>query len=257
MIPKIIHYCWFGGKKKPPLLKACIKSFNKIGGGYQVIEWNETNCNLEENAFVKKMYDEKRYAFVSDYFRLKALHEMGGIYFDTDVIVYKRFDKLLAADFFCGFIYDCALGTAVIGARKNSPIIENLLEIYRKNLYGDDVVNNGVFTQYFYHQVKGFRLNGKRQSLKTETGEQIEIFPKETFETGKRLGRSYSLHFADGSWHPNGKKTSYKVKILAAKLPVNLMSIRQHKKANCYMKQDGEYQRWYYETIKTDVKRIR
>lgn len=79
MIPKIIHYCWFGKSRKPYLLKKCIKSWKKLErAGYRIIEWNESSCDMEENPFVKKMYGQKKWAFVSDYFRLKRLYEMGG-----------------------------------------------------------------------------------------------------------------------------------------------------------------------------------
>lgn len=202
-----------------------------------------------------KKYQKGKFAFVSDYFRLKALLEYGGIYFDTDVLIYRKFDKLLSTDFFCGYIYDCALGTAVIGAKKGSNVIKDLIDRYFMDMKGKDIVNNGIVTEYFYQCMKGFRLNGKRQSLVTDAGERVEIFPKEAFETGKVIGRSYSLHFADGSWHSTGRKTSYKIKILAAKLPVNIMSMRQHKKANCYMMHDGKYQGWYRKTVKQGNKR--
>lgn len=237
-------------KRKAPAVAGVHQKLEKIRGGYRVIEWNETNCDIQENKFVEDKYREGKYAFVSDYFRLKALCEYGGIYLDTDVIIYRDFENLLSADFFCGYIYDCALGTAVIGAKKGSGIIKDLIDRYRSDMQGKDIVNNGIVTEYFYECVKGFCLNGKRQSLVTEAGERVEIFPKEAFETGKVVGRSYSLHFADGSWHSNGRKTSYKIKILAAKLPVNVMSIRQHRKANRYMTCDGKYQRWYWKAVK-------
>lgn len=252
MIPKAIHYCWFGKGQKPELLQGCIKSWDKLKrSGYEIVEWNEDNCDLNTNSFVSKMYEMKKYAFVSDYFRLRALYECGGIYLDTDVYVYKNFDSLLECDLFLGYIYDCALGTAVIGSSKGNSIIGNFLSFYDKNINEDDCVNNGLVSEYFYENVPNFCLCGKRQSIVLPNGENLEIYPKETFEMGKVLGGGYfTLHFSDGSWGSGQKKHSAKSKILAARMPiVNIMSFRNHQKARRFMQHDGKYQRIYREEI--------
>ncbi len=248
MIPKILHYCWFGRGEKSELLSACIASWAKLEKcGYTIREWNEDNCDINENKFVKRMYDENKYAFVSDYFRLRALTEYGGVYLDTDVWVYKPFDDLLSCDLFLGYIYDCALGTAVIGASKGNTLVSDLLRCYDDIDENGDVVNNGLVTEYFYRNVQEFRLNGRRQSLTSSCDETIEIYPKEEFEAGRVIGCSHTLHFADGSWGSHEKKTPSKIKVIAARLPVNVMSIQQHRKANAYMKRAGRFQRWFYE----------
>lgn len=249
MIPKIIHYCWFGGTAKPPLVSACIKSWKKRND-YEVVEWSENNCNVRENEFVSKFYDEKKYAFLSDYFRLKALYDRGGIYLDTDVYAYRSFDDLLGggSDIFLGWIYDCALGTAVIGASAKSALIGELLNMYNARSYGDDIVNNGIVTDYFLDYVPGFLLNGKRQTIDYK-GERIDIYPKEEFETGKVFGRSHTLHFADGSWHRTKKQIPAKWKLLAARMPINIMAMKQKKKADTFMTRQGKYQAIYNETV--------
>ena len=84
MIPKIIHYCWFGKKPKDYMAKACIASFNIIGTG-KIIEWNEDNCTFDENGYVQAAYKANSYAHVSDYYRLKRLYEYGGIYLDPQI----------------------------------------------------------------------------------------------------------------------------------------------------------------------------
>ena len=89
MIPKIIHYCWFGGKEKPKEVNDYILTWKKVLPDYQVIEWNESNVDLDFNRYVKEAYGKKKYAFVSDVCRLYALKEMGGVYLDTDVEVLK------------------------------------------------------------------------------------------------------------------------------------------------------------------------
>ena len=96
----------------------------KNGGGYEVIEWNETNCDLQCNNYIKKAVEYKNWAFVSDYFRLRALYEFGGIYLDTDVEVYKSFDDLLNKKGFVGYMHDALIGTAVLGFEKENLFIK-------------------------------------------------------------------------------------------------------------------------------------
>lgn len=245
MIPKIIHYCWFGGREYSPLIKACMRTWKKLEQkGYIIKEWNESNCDLSENLYVKQMYAKKRYAFVSDYFRLKALYEEGGIYLDSDVFVYKNFDDLLDCDLFMGYIYDCALGTAVIGAKKNCKIIKNLLEGYSE-IGTEEIINNGLVTEYFHNSIDGFVLNGKRSSI-IHQGERIEIFSKDEFEAGKIMGRSHTLHFCDNSWNDKiKKKVNFRLKLFCCRLPINLVSYRRHRFAEKYLREDGKYQSWY------------
>ena len=102
-IPKIIHYCWFGEKEMPKVEKNYIEGWKKICPDYKIMCWNETNVNLQENLYVSQAYKSKKYAFVSDYFRIKALYEYGGIYLDTDVELLKSFDDLLFLNGFTGF----------------------------------------------------------------------------------------------------------------------------------------------------------
>lgn len=112
-IPKIIHYCWFGGKPIPDSLQKCIDSWEKLEG-YTIMRWDESNCSFDENEFVRKTYAEKQLGFIGDYYRLKAVYEYGGIYLDTDVKVYKSFDPLLQHQAFLNFIFDCSVGLSLI-----------------------------------------------------------------------------------------------------------------------------------------------
>ena len=92
-IPKIIHYCWFGKKEKPEIVKKCINSWTDKLKEYEIIEWNEDNFEMNSNRFITEAYRLGKYAFVSDYVRLYALYEYGGIYLDTDVEIYKEFSE--------------------------------------------------------------------------------------------------------------------------------------------------------------------
>ena len=104
MIPKIIHYCWFGGGPKPKSVEKYIRSWKKYCSDYEIIEWNEDNFDISSSPlYVKQAYAAKKWAFVSDYARLKVVFEYGGIYFDTDVQVIKNIDTLLQYDAFFFF----------------------------------------------------------------------------------------------------------------------------------------------------------
>ena len=102
-IPKIIHYCWFGEKDMPDLVKKCIKSWKKILPDYEFKLWNEENFDINSTKWTKVAYKNKKYAFVSDYVRLCALLEFGGIYLDTDIRVKNSFNNLII------ILHDCML----------------------------------------------------------------------------------------------------------------------------------------------------
>ena len=99
---KYIHYCWFGGKPLPKLANKCIESWKKFLPDFEIIRWDESNVDLNECPFIKEAYDNKAWAFVADYARTRALKEMGGIYFDTDMEVTKNIDNLLKKGSFLG-----------------------------------------------------------------------------------------------------------------------------------------------------------
>ena len=99
MIPKIIHYCWFGRGPIPAYLQECIDSWKKIMPDYEIKCWNEENFNVNSNLFCKEAYEKKKFAFVSDYVRVYSLYTEGGLYFDTDVKVVKKFDRFLDYNF--------------------------------------------------------------------------------------------------------------------------------------------------------------
>lgn len=130
MIPKIIHYCWFGQKALSEEAKKYIKSWSEFCPEYKIIEWNESNFNIDVVPYVKEAYEQKKWAFVSDYVRLYALKNYGGIYLDTDVEIIKSLDLFLENKAFIGSESKYSVCTAVIGAEKNSNFINELLHIY-------------------------------------------------------------------------------------------------------------------------------
>ena len=94
-IPKIIHYCWFGGGPISAESQKCMESWKKYCPDYKIIEWNEQNFDISQNRYAQQAYEAKKYAFVSDYVRLAVLYEYGGIYLDTDVELVRPLDELL------------------------------------------------------------------------------------------------------------------------------------------------------------------
>lgn len=117
MIPKIIHGVWFGGKPMPEKEKMCIKSWKKMMPDYDIMIWNESNFDINKVRYVKEAYILKKYAFVSDYVRLWALYNFGGIYLDTDVEVIRPLDDLLSKKVFCEF-ETTMVAVTICGAEK-------------------------------------------------------------------------------------------------------------------------------------------
>ena len=131
MIPKVIHYCWFGGKKIPLEFRRYMKSWRKFCPDYEIREWNESNFDVFAHPFTKSAYEAKAWAFVSDYARLKVVYEHGGIYLDTDVELLKSFDELLMEQGFAGMERPgvVALGLG-FGAEPKHPLIKEFMEYY-------------------------------------------------------------------------------------------------------------------------------
>ncbi len=132
MIPKIIHYCWFGKNAKPPLAEKCIKSWKKYCPDYQLIEWNEDNFDLSAcPLYVRQAYEAKKWAFLTDYIRLKVVYDHGGIYFDTDVELLKSPDSLMSHRAWFGFQDGKCVATGLgFGAEANHSILAELMAQY-------------------------------------------------------------------------------------------------------------------------------
>ena len=130
MIPKIIHYCWFGGNPMPELALKCIGSWKTNCPGYEIKEWNEENFDLNCCDYVREAYFARKWAFVSDYVRLYALVTEGGIYMDTDVEVLSSLSPYLDDLAFSGFQTETEIPTGIMGCEKGFPLFEALLHDY-------------------------------------------------------------------------------------------------------------------------------
>ena len=167
MIPKIIHYCWFGRGEKPELAVKCIESWKKYLPDYELKEWNEDNFDISSNQYVREAYKNRKYAFVTDYVRLFAIYTKGGIYMDTDVEVVGNFDKFLHHHAFSGFETDGNVPTGMMAAEKGSIWAKDLLDQYQYRVFVlpddsfDMTTNTTVITNYMLG--KGLVLNNQYQ----------------------------------------------------------------------------------------------
>lgn len=208
MIPKIIHYCWFGKNPKPKLSKKCIKSWKKYCPDYEIIEWNEDNFDLSQTPlYVRQAYEAKKWAFVTDYVRLKVVYDNGGIYLDTDVELISPIDDLIKYDAYFGFDIKNKLATGLgFGAKKHNKIVKSIMDCYSDilflqngeyNLTPCPQLNSYVFSDY------GFALNGEEQlidNVKLLSWEKLNpqhINGKPLFSSDKK---TYSIHHDAASW---------------------------------------------------------
>ncbi|WP_340679161.1 glycosyltransferase [Paraglaciecola sp.] len=207
---KIIHYCWFGNGKKSSLIKKCIKSWKVAMPDFEIIEWNESNVDLSENSYVHEAYLSKKWAFVSDYYRLKALYEMGGIYLDTDVEVFKSLEPFLQDTVFSGVeIYKGKLlpfTPYVFGAQKHNAFIKELMDMYADLRFinpdgsKNELPNTVRISELLVTKYGASPKNNVEQMLEGE----IHIYPSDYF--CEKSSTSFAVHHFSGSWMPLKKK---------------------------------------------------
>lgn len=209
MIPKIIHYCWFGGKRKPKLARKCIKSWKKILPEYQFKEWNEQNFDINCNQYVKEAYNAKKFAFVTDYVRLYALYTEGGIYMDTDVEVLKPLDQFLVHPAFSGYESNSDISTGIMASEKGGKWVKDQLSHYdiARFLHPDGsfnlTTNVEVITQYM------IPLGLRRDNTYQDFPNLITLYPSDVFcpkswKTGEinLTENTHTIHHFAGSWLP-------------------------------------------------------
>ena len=220
-IPHIIHYCWFGSKKKPKDVQAYINSWKKILPDYMFMEWNEKNCSLDhEIDYVREAYQAKKYAFVSDYIRVKKLVDYGGVYLDTDVRILRNFDKLLKKhDLVIGFQGAGNLGTAFMASIPDHPLFREFMTSYSKRHFikedgSFDLTSINVSIDPFF-EARGLKINQDRYQ---ELSENIGVYPTECFcafniadWNPEPTKRTYVIHYMASSWH--SPKTKIKIAI--------------------------------------------
>ncbi len=212
---KVIHYCWFGGNPLPKMVKKCIKSWKKYLPDFEIKRWDESNFDVNICPFVKEAYEKKKWAFVSDYARLYALYECGGIYFDTDMEVLKNIDHLFENDVFIGYEENKKIAAGVIGVKeKKNKYMKEIIEFYN-NLenFDEDAVFEFAIPNILTREFS-------RYEKKIENGidifdNNIFVYPEEYFypinyNYSKKIytDNTCMVHYYSASWVPRGEKVS-------------------------------------------------
>ena len=222
VIPKVIHYCWFGHGQKPKLAEKCIRSWKKYCPDYQIIEWNEENFDLSASPlYVRQAYEAKKWAFVTDYVWLDVVYQYGGIYMDTDVELKKPLDMLLERSAYFGFENGNTIATGLgFGAEKGIFILKELMDDYvdipfvkkdgTYDLLPCPQRNINVFLKY------GIQLDNSMQVLPGN----ILILPSiylcpidSVMKIRTYSHETISIHWFDASWQDNRKQMHQKQRI--------------------------------------------
>ncbi len=228
MIPKTIHYCWFGDKPLDDMAIKCIESWKKYFPDYQIVEWNETNFDVNLCEYVKQAFQSEKWAFVSDYARFWIIYHYGGIYFDTDVEIINNMENIVERGPFLGTEsterdYDeVAINPGLgMGAEPKNEMYKKVLESYHTSSF---INRDG---SYNYKTVvervtEIFKLNGYETKNVIQSIGGITIYPQEYFcpldyNTGilSLTKNSYSIHWFNASWFDNkmSKRREFSLKI--------------------------------------------
>lgn len=209
MIPKTIHYCWFGGNELPPLAKKCIKSWKKYCKGYKIIRWDESNFDISSAPlYVRQAYEAKKWAFVTDYVRLWAMTKYGGIYMDTDVEAVKPLDQFLKHQAFSGFESDTNIPTGIMACEKDFPMFSKFLHYYddARFINNDGSLNTTTNVKLITDECI---MHGLIQNNTFQIVEGFALYPRIVFCPGspglidvKTANETYTIHWFAGSWLP-------------------------------------------------------
>lgn len=223
MIPKIIHFCWFGRGEMPELALQCIESWHKVMPDWKYILWNEDNFDISSYPYAQEAYDAKKYAFVSDVARLFALKEYGGVYFDVDFEVYKPFDDLLQNEAFAGFEGSKTnpIMMGVLGSVQNGNWVSWQLEQYQdRHFFADGIPDTTTNVRFITDLMikRGFLPNGQEQDCMDLHVYPVDYFcPRQTTGEYIRTNHTYCEHLGIGSWSDHG--SSWKSRLLSMMSP--------------------------------------
>ena len=208
-IPKTIHMCWIPHGNYPQMVKSCIETWKEQLPDYRIVQWDESTFDINRIAYTREAYEEKKYAFVSDYIRLYALYNFGGIYLDTDVEVFKSFDDLLMQKGFIGFESKHRLGTCLIASVKRNPLILEMLKQYEdrhfvlENGKLDTTPNPVLITECLKRHGLDMTEVDKVQKLEEMTVYPMEYFcPSNPYRSERNCftNNTYSNHLYGGTW---------------------------------------------------------
>lgn len=235
MIPKIIHYCWFGRGPMPQLALDCIESWHRAMPDWDYMLWNEDNFDVNIIPYTQEAYAAKKYAFVSDYARLWALQQYGGVYLDVDFFVYKSFDTLLLHNAFAGFEGSKHLPVmmGVCASIPNGEWVNEMVASYNNRHFNTagslDMTTNVTYLTHIMRQ-NGLQQNGKEQEYK-----DLHIFPTEYFCPHKTTGEyiktanTYCEHKGLDSWSGPTQRTlkTTILKIAGPRLSIGIIKLKR------------------------------
>ena len=236
-IPKVIHYCWFGKGPMPSLALKCIESWKKFCPEYKIVCWNEDNFDISENKYAKEAYEASKWAFVSDYVRLKVMYEEGGVYFDTDVELLKSIDDLIEENGYMGFDDNGVISTGLgFACEKGNELVGALLKDYEDISF---VRPDGTYDTTPCPDRNALTLKrlGMDMEIKDQIFMGIRMLPEDylcpmKYYTGKKIitNNTYSIHHFCASWiTPTAKRTLFFKRILGVKLYDKLYGKFLHK----------------------------
>lgn len=233
-IPKVIHYCWFGGKKIPKEVKKCIRTWKRKCPDFVIKRWDESNVDLQACEFLIQAYQNKAWAFVSDYVRLQIIYKHGGVYLDTDVEILKDLTPLLCHEAYFGMEQKSKLINTGIGfgAKQGHPILKELISLYENIQFDEDIINE-LACPLLTADI--FKKNGYEYSDNIVNCKGFVAYPPEYFDPYGPGGdgylvcdKTFSIHHYSASWKPAKMRIRRRiVNKLPAKLVVNLKRIRR------------------------------
>ncbi|MCU7613932.1 glycosyltransferase [Chryseobacterium sp. GMJ5] len=204
MIPKKIHYCWFGRQPKNELAQHCIASWKRIHPDFEIIEWNEDNAPLEDNNYVKEAFEQKKWAFVSDYVRSKVMLEHGGIYMDTDMELKMPLDEFLDEKAVCGFEVKGVPYSAFWMAEPHHQLSKDFVSYYEQQPGFVERINTDIFSEMLEKEYGADRYSDTIQKLKHE----VTLYPSVYFS--QDLPKNYVSHHFTGSWFGGDEENTHK-----------------------------------------------
>lgn len=213
MIPKRVHFTWFGTDPYPPIVRRCIQSWKEKLPGYEIILWNTDNFDMNMNEWIRQAYNAKKYAFVSDFARFYLCYTYGGIYLDSDIRILQDLEPLLQNKAFCSvlpFTHE-GLEAEIIGAEAGHPIFKEMMDYYkdRQFIQNDDSYSYDLkplnYILYELFLEKGYTPNGSEQIIR-----DVHIYPEGYFLwsgidyiENASSPTAYSVHHAQYSWKEN------------------------------------------------------
>lgn len=248
MIPKVIHYCWFGGKPLTPLAKKCIESWKKYCPDYKIVRWDESNFDINNDSpYFKESYERKKWGFTADFPRFWIIYNYGGIYLDTDVELIKPLDSLLYYGSFFGFesvdidghTHNIATGLG-FGAFKGNDLVKNLMDLYKTihfvksdsqiDYTPSPALNRPIFVNY------GVKCNGETQIINNNIFLSSEyLCPKTWYNDECNITpNTISIHHFAKSWKVKEpillrmKKKTKKI-LLSTRIGRHLLTTKRHK----------------------------